>query len=277
MERKEPRKEPRKEQRGGGGQQAQPAEQCEGEQGSPPAAVVQRTRVVLLAGEPWGSAEGCAGAPAVLSSFQHQVLPAAATAVSCRRPVQGRRGTTAAGLGVPPNIDEEGEPPTPTPPAPSAPASAPPPPGGQLTFFLCRASSLRERAERLREVLRGVRDQRCGAPAALVGVLVQPRPEEEQGALARLEQLLRDVFQAEGGSGSAAAAAMEMHTAVFAPGRPDGALELKRLDQRRPPTREAAGEEGAGARGGSGEEGGSVQAQRAPRRLYCGRREALVS
>uniref|UniRef100_A0A674J7Q2 C2orf72-like C-terminal domain-containing protein n=1 Tax=Terrapene triunguis TaxID=2587831 RepID=A0A674J7Q2_9SAUR len=146
-------------------------------------AVVQRTQVLLLAGETWEPER----AQAALSSFAHEVLPVA------RRP--------------------------PSPAPPSA------PPAGQLIFFLCRASSLRGRAERLREVLRGVREQSRGAPAALVGVIVQPRPEEEAEARRRLEELLLEVFQP---PGPGAAPRVEVHTAVFRPGRPEGALEVKK-------------------------------------------------
>ncbi|XP_053864695.1 uncharacterized protein C2orf72 homolog [Malaclemys terrapin pileata] len=146
-------------------------------------AVVQRTQVLLLAGETWEPDR----AQAALSSFAHEVLPVA------RRP--------------------------PSPAPPSA------PPAGQLIFFLCRAPSLRGRAERLREVLRGVREQSRGAPAALVGVIVQPRPEEEAEARRRLEELLLEVFQP---PGPGAAPRVEVHTAVFRPGRPEGALEVKK-------------------------------------------------
>uniref|UniRef100_A0A8C5SXP0 Uncharacterized protein n=1 Tax=Laticauda laticaudata TaxID=8630 RepID=A0A8C5SXP0_LATLA len=160
--------------------------------------VVQRTQVVLLAGESWGSD----GGQTVLSSFAHHVLPA----------------TSAGG----PVGSAEPCPPVATRPLP-APSSLPSTPSGQLIFFLCRPSSLRERPDRLREVLQGVRDQSRNSPAALVGVVVQPRPDEEKPALLQLEKLLREIFQSEG------AGSMEVHTAVFAPGRPDGALELKRV------------------------------------------------
>ncbi|CAM2103882.1 unnamed protein product [Caretta caretta] len=148
-------------------------------------AVVQRTQVLLLAGETWEADR----ARAALSSFAHEVLPVARRSAS------------------------------------PAPPSAPP--AGQLVFFLCRAPSLRGRAERLREVLRGVREQSRGAPAALVGVIVQPRPEEEAEARRRLEELLLEVFQPPA-SGPGAAPRVEVHTAVFRPGRPEGALEVKK-------------------------------------------------
>uniref|UniRef100_A0A670YUH2 Uncharacterized protein n=1 Tax=Pseudonaja textilis TaxID=8673 RepID=A0A670YUH2_PSETE len=164
--------------------------------------VVQRTQVVLLAGESWGSD----GGQTVLSSFAHHVLPPTSAAVSAGGPVGSAEPCA----------------PVATRPFP-APSSLPSTPSGQLIFFLCRPSSLRERPDRLREVLQGVRDQSRNSPAALVGVVVQPRPDEEKPALLQLEKLLREIFQPEG------AGSMEVHTAVFAPGRPDGALELKRV------------------------------------------------
>ncbi|XP_072834498.2 uncharacterized protein C2orf72-like [Pogona vitticeps] len=173
---------------------------CEGEAG----AVVQRTQVVLLAGEPWGLESG----QTVLSSFAHHVVP------SSPPPPPGEEPSRGAA----------------PPPGPAAPEARPLPsaPSGQLIFFLCRASSLREREARLREVLEGVREQSRGAPAVLVGVVVQPPPDEERGALLHLEDLLRDVFRGPEETGP-----IEVHTAVFAPGRPDGALELKRLGRSR--------------------------------------------
>ncbi|XP_063147184.1 uncharacterized protein LOC134488651 [Candoia aspera] len=196
----------RKEQRGGssdGGRRAEGrGEASESEPGPcEDGAVVQRTQLLLLAGEPWGSD----GGQTVLSSFAHHVLPA----------------TGGASAGSPACGPVPGQP-VARQPLP-APHSLPSTPSGQLIFFLCRASSLRERPERMREVLQGVRDQSRASPAALVGVIVQPRPDEEKPALAHLEKLLREIFQSEG-DGS-----MEVHTAVFAPGRPDGALELKRV------------------------------------------------
>lgn len=164
--------------------------------------VVQRTQVVLLAGESWGSD----GGQTVLSSFAHHVLPPTGAAAS-----PGSPGSSADPCA-----------PVATRPLP-APRSLPSTPSGQLIFFLCRPSSLRERPDRLREVLQGVRDQSRDSPAALVGVIVQPRPDEEKPALVQLEKLLREIFQSKG------AGSMEVHTAVFAPGRPDGALELKRV------------------------------------------------
>lgn len=192
MERKEPR---------GGGPRTPGGNDgtCEGE----PSAVVQRTQVLLLTGEPWGPDDG----QSVLNSFAQHVLPPTGDASS-----RSRQAPCATSPG---ESSAEPQPPR----LPSAPS-------GQLIFFLCRASSLRERPERLVEVLRGVREQSRGAPAALVGVIVQPRPEEEVEARRRLEELLRDTFQ------SGSAAPMEVHTAVFAPGRPAGALELYRVKDR---------------------------------------------
>lgn len=178
-------------------------------------AVVQRTQVVLLAGESWEPDN----AQAVLSSFAHHVLPPAAAPTSGNpsggspRGPPDQRALEAVTSG--PNL-----------PQPASASAAPPPPSqasGQLIFFLCRPSSLRERPSRLREVLQGVREQSRGAPAALVGVIVQPREDEQEEARGRLEELLREVFQAEG------AGPVEVHTAIFKPGRPEGALEVRRV------------------------------------------------
>ncbi|XP_048375334.1 uncharacterized protein C2orf72 homolog [Sphaerodactylus townsendi] len=170
-----------------------------GQRDAEPEAVVQRTQVMLLAGEAWEPE----GAQAVLSSFAHQVLPPAANPCDLTR----------RALGTPP----DGQPPSAlVPPAGQA--------SGQLIFFLCRPSSLRERLPRLREVLQGVREQSRSAPAALVGVIVQPAEAEEADARDRLRDLLREVFGAEGGSPP-----VEVHTAIFKPGRPEGALEVQRV------------------------------------------------
>uniref|UniRef100_A0A8C3S252 C2orf72-like C-terminal domain-containing protein n=1 Tax=Chelydra serpentina TaxID=8475 RepID=A0A8C3S252_CHESE len=180
-------------------------------------AVVQRTQVLLLAGETWEPDR----AQAALSSFAHEVLPAARRSASLSRP-------------------------------PSA------PPAGQLIFFLCRAPSLRGRAERLREVLRGVREQSRGAPAALVGVIVQPRPEEEAEARRRLEELLVEAFQP---PGPGAAPQVE----VFVPGRPRGKLAIMKaacraseaLQQRTSAGVKLDGMDGWGAGVSQGARGGS--------------------
>uniref|UniRef100_A0A8C6VBX3 Uncharacterized protein n=1 Tax=Naja naja TaxID=35670 RepID=A0A8C6VBX3_NAJNA len=198
----------RKEQRGGssgGGRRTGGGGGVAGESKPGPCedgTVVQRTQVVLLAGESWGSD----GGQTVLSSFAHHVLPPTGGGAFAGGPVGSAEPCT----------------PVATRPLP-APSSLPSTPSGQLIFFLCRPSSLRERPDRLREVLQGVRDQSRNSPAALVGVVVQPRPDEEKPALLQLEKLLREIFQSKG------AGSMEVHTAVFAPGRPDGALELKRV------------------------------------------------
>uniref|UniRef100_A0A8C3SWD1 Uncharacterized protein n=1 Tax=Chelydra serpentina TaxID=8475 RepID=A0A8C3SWD1_CHESE len=152
-------------------------------------AVVQRMQVLLLAGEMWEPDR----AQAALSFFTHEVLPVARHSASLSRPPVG------------------------SPAAPSA------PPTGQLNFFLGRAPLLRGWAEWLWEVLQGVREQSRGTPAALVGVIVQPRLEAE--AWRHLEELLVEVFQL---PGPGATLRVEVHTAVFCPGRPEWALEVKK-------------------------------------------------
>ncbi|XP_077167464.1 uncharacterized protein LOC143824265 [Paroedura picta] len=218
MERKEQRSgsPARRSGRGVGGGVGGPAE---------PEAVVQRTQVVLLAGESWEPDS----AQAVLSSFAHHVLPSVACpAGPDRRAVEASPASEPSPRTLDSITSEASlyQPAVATAAPAAAAATAPPPTGqasGQLIFFLCRPSSLRERPARLREVLQGVREQSRCAPAALVGVIVQPRQDEEAEARGRLEELLRDVFQAEG------PVPVEVHTAIFKPGRPQGALEIKRV------------------------------------------------
>ncbi|XP_075794288.1 uncharacterized protein C2orf72 homolog isoform X2 [Pelodiscus sinensis] len=91
-----------------------------------------------------------------------------------------------------------------------------------LVFLLCRAGSLRPRRARarLREIARDLRSRLPRAPpAALVGVLVQPGPGQEEAEARRLlETLLREVFPGLQDTVQAAA---------YGPGRPDGALEAR--------------------------------------------------
>ncbi|KAM4835865.1 uncharacterized protein RHO17_022741 [Thomomys bottae] len=108
-------------------------------------------------------------------------------------------------------------------PGPAARAEEPAEPGAQLLLVLCGASALRAQWSGLRRLLRQLRDQDPRPPAALLGVLLQPRPGEEASARRRLEELLCEVF----GTG-------EVHTAVFGPGRPQGALDVRRASRQAP-------------------------------------------
>ncbi|XP_039344659.1 uncharacterized protein C2orf72 homolog [Mauremys reevesii] len=95
-----------------------------------------------------------------------------------------------------------------------------------LIFLLCRAGSLQARRARarLREIARDLRSRLPrGPPAALVGVIVQPGPGEEEAAAALLETLLREVFQ-----GQRAGRQDTVQAAAYSPGRPDGTREVRR-------------------------------------------------
>ncbi|KAM9249331.1 uncharacterized protein PS065_020774 [Dugong dugon] len=106
-----------------------------------------------------------------------------------------------------------------------SPGPLPPParrePGAQLLLVLCRAATLRSQLPRLQRLLRplGARDRR--PPAALLGIVVQPRRDEEAEARRRMETLLWTVFAPH-------RPAVEVHTAVFCPSRPEGTLEVQR-------------------------------------------------
>uniref|UniRef100_A0A8C5YMV3 Uncharacterized LOC107138779 n=1 Tax=Marmota marmota marmota TaxID=9994 RepID=A0A8C5YMV3_MARMA len=93
--------------------------------------------------------------------------------------------------------------------------------GAQLLLVLCRASALCSQLPRLQLVLEQVRARDCRPPAALIGILVQPQPDEEAEARCLLENLLCGIFAQHN-------PAVEVHTAVFCPGRPQGVLDVQR-------------------------------------------------
>ncbi|XP_030098721.2 spermatogenesis-associated protein 3 isoform X3 [Mus musculus] len=96
-------------------------------------------------------------------------------------------------------------------------------PGKQLLLVLCHASALDTQLPRLQLLLQQVRVQERRPPAALVGILVQPRPDEEDESRRRLGDLLYSVFSSENPG-------VEVHTAVFCPSRPQGVLDVQRAD-----------------------------------------------
>uniref|UniRef100_A0A671F3H0 Spermatogenesis associated 3 n=1 Tax=Rhinolophus ferrumequinum TaxID=59479 RepID=A0A671F3H0_RHIFE len=119
---------------------------------------------------------------------------------------------------------------TPGPGAPEDPASgcwdpsqppAPPEPGARLLLVLCRASALRSQLPRLQLLLQQVHARHRCPPAALVGIVVQPRPDEEVEARHCMETLLCSAFGPH-------SPAVEVHTAVFSPRRPEGTLDVQR-------------------------------------------------
>ncbi|XP_060224751.1 spermatogenesis-associated protein 3 isoform X2 [Meriones unguiculatus] len=94
-------------------------------------------------------------------------------------------------------------------------------PGRQLLLVLCHASALGTQLPRLQLLLQQVRVQDRRPPAALVGILMQPRPSEEAESRRRLEDLLCSVFASDNPE-------VEVHTAVFSPSRPQGVLDVQR-------------------------------------------------
>lgn len=97
----------------------------------------------------------------------------------------------------------------------------PPEPGAQLLVLLCRASVLRSQLPQLQLLLQQVHARHRSPPAALVGIVVLPRREEEAEARRRMESLLGSAFAPH-------SPAVEVHTAVFSPSRPEGALDIQR-------------------------------------------------
>uniref|UniRef100_A0A8C0GM10 C2orf72-like C-terminal domain-containing protein n=1 Tax=Chelonoidis abingdonii TaxID=106734 RepID=A0A8C0GM10_CHEAB len=84
----------------------------------------------------------------------------------------------------------------------------------QLIFFLCRASSLRGKQAEIQKILKEVKKFSRRAPAALVGVIVQPKKEEETEARKLMESVLQGAFP------------RQPQVEVFIPGRPRGKLAI---------------------------------------------------
>ncbi|KAM7105598.1 spermatogenesis-associated protein 3 isoform 2-T2 [Molossus nigricans] len=96
----------------------------------------------------------------------------------------------------------------------------PPEPDSRLLLVLCRASALRSRLPRLQLLLQRVHARHGRPPAALVGIVVHPRRDEEAEARRRMETLLCSAFAPH-------SPAVEVHTAVFSPSRPEGTLDVQ--------------------------------------------------
>lgn len=90
----------------------------------------------------------------------------------------------------------------------------------RLLLVLCRASALRSNLPRLQLLLQQVQARHRQPPAALVGIVVQPQPEEEAEARRRMETLLCSAFAPHSSS-------VEVHTAVFRPSRSDCVLDVQ--------------------------------------------------
>uniref|UniRef100_A0A3Q2HQU0 Spermatosis associated 3 n=1 Tax=Equus caballus TaxID=9796 RepID=A0A3Q2HQU0_HORSE len=104
---------------------------------------------------------------------------------------------------------------------PAAGCAAPPEQGARLLLVLCRASALRSQLPRLQLLLQQVHARGRSPPAALVGIIVQPRRDEEADARRRMESLLCSAFAPHSPT-------VEVHTAVFCPSRPEGTLDVQR-------------------------------------------------
>ncbi|XP_044849927.1 uncharacterized protein C2orf72-like isoform X1 [Mauremys mutica] len=105
----------------------------------------------------------------------------------------------------------------------------------QLIFFLCRASSLRGKQAEIQKILKEVKKFSRRAPAALVGVIVQPKKEEETEARKLMESVLQGAFPRQPRKrdkrGRKQGQALELEEVeveveVFIPGRPRGKLAI---------------------------------------------------
>ncbi|CAM5165354.1 unnamed protein product, partial [Eretmochelys imbricata] len=105
----------------------------------------------------------------------------------------------------------------------------------QLIFFLCRAASLRGKQAEIQKILKEVKKFSRRAPAALVGVIVQPKEEEETEARKLMESVLQGAFPRQPHKrdkrGRKRGQALELEEVqveveVFVPGRPRGKLAI---------------------------------------------------
>ncbi|CAM2103883.1 unnamed protein product [Caretta caretta] len=105
----------------------------------------------------------------------------------------------------------------------------------QLIFFLCRAASLRGKQAEIQKILKEVKKFSRRAPAALVGVIVQPKKEEETEARKLMESVLQGAFPRQPHKrdkrGRKRGQALELEEVqveveVFVPGRPRGKLAI---------------------------------------------------
>nr|XP_025038652.1 uncharacterized protein C2orf72 homolog isoform X2 [Pelodiscus sinensis] len=103
----------------------------------------------------------------------------------------------------------------------------------QLIFFLCRASSLRGKQADIQKILKGVKKFSHRGPAALVGVIVQPKKEEAAEARKLMESLLQGAFprhpckrDKQGGKQGQELEEVEVEVEIFIPGQPRGKLAI---------------------------------------------------
>nr|KAF6353995.1 spermatogenesis associated 3 [Pipistrellus kuhlii] len=152
---------------------------------------------------------------------------------SAQKPPQGSAGTPRSRAAAEDAASGRQNPQLPLPPLPRE-------PGARLLLVFCRASALRSQLPRLQLLLRRVHARHRSPPAALVGIVVLPRREEEAEARRRMESLLGSAFGPH-------SPAVEVHTAVFSPSRPEGTLDIQRA------AAAAAAAAADGARGGTHE------------------------
>ncbi|XP_059573235.1 uncharacterized protein C2orf72 homolog [Alligator mississippiensis] len=107
----------------------------------------------------------------------------------------------------------------------------------QLVFFLCRASCLQNKQSEIQEVLKEVKKYTCKAPAALVGIVMQPKKNEEAQARKLMETLLRGVFprqprnrrrqsSKQGQEKEIELEEVQVEVEIFVPGQPRGKLAI---------------------------------------------------
>ncbi|KAG8520931.1 Spermatogenesis-associated protein 3 [Galemys pyrenaicus] len=226
-------------------------EEEEEPQPPPPAQSFEGHGQVLLLGERWAESEYCVTLQDILAqvpSTAQRPGPSSVRAASGhsgssiysrRRTKRSRdRSVTSADcpaaksprsthkLADPGDRQSEAAPSRPATPGSAGPASegrepeAPPEPGARLLLVLCRAAALRSHLPRLQLLLQQVQARDRRPPAALVGIVVQPMRDEEAEARRRLEALISSAFAQH-------SPAVEVHTAVFSPGRPEGALDVQ--------------------------------------------------
>ncbi|XP_019401964.1 PREDICTED: uncharacterized protein C2orf72 homolog [Crocodylus porosus] len=107
----------------------------------------------------------------------------------------------------------------------------------QLIFFLCRASCLQNKQAEIQEVLKEVKKYTCKAPAALVGIVMQPKKNEEAQARKLMETLLWGVFprqpcnrrrqgSKQGQEKEIELEEVQVEVEIFIPGQPRGKLAI---------------------------------------------------
>ncbi|XP_013375444.1 PREDICTED: spermatogenesis-associated protein 3 isoform X2 [Chinchilla lanigera] len=221
-----------------------PQEESAEEQEDMPAPSAEGRGQVLLIGGYWKQDECCATLQDFGGSSSRRATIRPSSSTDCARRGLKRSGDSVAhGSDGPaaksPRLEEKPQRAKPKPQAQPADArehqtaGAPPETpgsaerGANLVLVLCSARALCTQLLRVQLLLGKVRARQRRPPTALLGVVVQPRPEEEAEARRRLESLLCSVFAPHG-------RAAEVHTAVFRPGRAQGSLDVQRAASQAP-------------------------------------------